>query len=91
MKGGLKKFDAIKVCENLIIDGHHRYIASNLSGVLVERFPSTKNHNQIVFDWTDVSLVTTEYDSESEINYHNFNDAQRNSISVEEINRILNT
>ena len=30
------KFDAIKVCDNLIIDGHHRYISSVLTDKKIE-------------------------------------------------------
>lgn len=91
MQGGLRNFDAIKVAEDLIIDGHHRYIASKLSKTKIQTFPSTRNHNQIIFEWSDVILKTNEYDSESEIKYHNFNDAYRNGISIDEIEKILNS
>jgi len=36
------KFQSIKVDGNLIIDGHHRYLASLLSGVTLDTIPSTK-------------------------------------------------
>lgn len=85
MKEGLLNFDAIKVAEGLIIDGHHRYIAS----VAIEKFASTINHNQVSFDWQDVKLITIEYDSETDISYHNYNDAKRNGITIDEIEKML--
>ncbi|KAA3645098.1 MAG: hypothetical protein DWP98_11940 [Bacteroidetes bacterium] len=88
MKAGFK-FDAIKVCDNLLIDGHHRYIASIIADVSIESFPSTKNHSQITYNWSDVILKTNEYDSPTDIKYHNFNDAKRNGTTIEEVKRIL--
>jgi hypothetical protein len=90
MNSGLINFDAIKVAEDLIIDGHHRYIATKLSKTTIQIFPSTKNHSQQSFEWSDVILKTNEYDTETEIKYHNFNDAIRNGISVDEIEKFLN-
>lgn len=89
MKGGLLNFDAIKVAEGLIIDGHHRYIASVAACATIEKFASTINHNQIAFDWQDVKLSTIEYDSATDINYHNYNDAKRNGITIDEIEKML--
>lgn len=83
------KFDAIKVVDGLVINGHHRYIASILAGVDIEKFPSTKNLTQTNFQWSEVTLSLSEYDTESDIDYHNFNDAQRNGISKKEIEKIL--
>ena len=69
------------------MDGHHRYIAAKLSKTEIQIFPSTKNHSQQTFEWCDIILKTNEYDSESEIKYHNFNDALRNGISVDQIEK----
>jgi hypothetical protein len=89
MMCGLRNFDAIRVADDIIIDGHHRYIASKLSKTEIQIFPSTKNHNQLVFKWEEIILNPNEYDSDIEINYHNFNDATKNGISLEEIEKIL--
>jgi hypothetical protein len=90
MNCGLINFDAIKIAEEIIMDGHHRYIAAKLSKTEIQIFPSTKNHSQQTFEWCDIILKTNEYDSESEIKYHNFNDALRNGISVDQIEKFLN-
>ncbi len=83
------KFDAIKVADGLIMDGHHRYVASVLAGIEIEKFPSTKNLTQTYLEWTEVTLTSIEYDLDTEIDYHNFNDAQRNGLSIEELEKRL--
>ena len=88
MKANLK-FDAIKICDELLIDGHHRYIASVIAGVSIERFQSTKNLTQSSFEWADVSLITVDYDESNLIDYHNYNDALRNDVTVAYIKKIL--
>lgn len=88
MKANLE-FDAIKTCEGLIIDGHHRYIASKIADAKIENFPSSKNLTQLQYEWRDISLITSEYDSEADIKYHNYNDALRNGKTVIEIERLL--
>lgn len=88
MKANLK-FDAIRVCDNILIDGHHRYIAYVMANVTTEQFPSTKNHNQTTFEWKEVTIITTDYDYPNDIVYHNFNDAKRNGITVDEVLKML--
>lgn len=83
-------FDAIKVCEDVIIDGHHRYTASILAEVTIEQYPSTKNHNQNTFEWNDVTLSDIDYDSLEDVKYHNYNDAKRNGMNLEDLENILN-
>jgi hypothetical protein len=91
MKAGLTNFDAIKVADGLIIDGHHRFIASIIAQVEIDKFLYSTNHNQISYEWKDVILSTNEYDSPEKISYHNFNDAKRNGITIQEIEKILST
>jgi hypothetical protein len=90
MMAGLE-FDAIKVAENLIIDGHHRYIAAVLSNTEITHFPSQQNHNQTSFDWAEITLTSIDYDKPIDVKYHNFNDAKRNGLSVVDIEKILNS
>jgi hypothetical protein len=88
MKASLK-FDAIKISDDIVIEGHHRYVASVLAEKSIERFLSTKNHTQTVFDWKDVILKTVDYDDQSVVRYHNFNDALRNGISLKQVEKLL--
>lgn len=89
MKAGLINFDAIKVAEGLVIDGHHRYVASIMAGKEIGQFPSSTNHNQTFYKWEDIILRTSEYDSDSQIKYHNFNDAKRNGMNIDDLEKIL--
>lgn len=88
MKASLK-FDAIKIADDIVIDGHHRYVASVLANANIERFLSTKNHSQTVYDWKDVILKTIDYDDQSEVRYHNFNDALRNGLTLKQVEELL--
>ena len=45
---------AIKVDENLIIDGHHRFIAGVIFGKLPEEIPWTKAFSTKALNWKDI-------------------------------------
>lgn len=48
------KFPSIKIDDDLIIDGHHRYLASLLANTLLDTIPSNKTSATIVNDWNNV-------------------------------------
>ena len=80
------KFDDIKVYENLIIDGHHRYLASILSEVPLDQAMSSKTIATIEFNWqTDVDFVEEEWDTKEKILILNRLDAEFNNIPLQEI------
>jgi hypothetical protein len=84
MKYGLK-FDAIKVYNNLIIDGHHRYISSVLANIELERVTSSKTIATIEYNWADVEFVSEEWDTKEKINRLNEQDALFNNLTLEKI------
>jgi hypothetical protein len=84
MKYGLK-FDAIKVYNNLIIDGHHRYISSVLANIELERVTSSKTIATIEYNWGDVEFVSEEWDTKEKINRLNEQDALFNNLTLEKI------
>ena len=84
MKFGLK-FDAIKVYNNLIIDGHHRYISSVLANIELERVTSSKTIATIEYNWGDVEFVSEEWDTKEKINRLNEQDALFNNLTLEKI------
>lgn len=83
-------FRGIKVCDGLIIDGHHRYIASLLTGYNLEIFPSNKSSITGIIDWKLIELLDTDFDSLEKIQEHNKNDALRNEIRIENLIDLLN-
>jgi hypothetical protein len=84
MKFGLK-FDAIKVYNNMIIDGHHRYISSVLANIELERVTSSKTIATIEYNWGDVEFVSEEWDTKEKINRLNEQDALFNNLTLEKI------
>jgi hypothetical protein len=84
MKIGLK-FDAIKTCEKLIIDGHHRYINSLLANIGLDQVQSNKTKATMVYDWKDVEFVDEAWDTSEKIKRLNELDADFNNISIQKI------
>lgn len=88
MKSGIK-FSAIKVDEDLIIDGHHRYIASILAELPIETAPSQKTSVTNVVDWSKVEIDSEDWDTEAKIKMLNAIDAEFNNTSFEKIDQLI--
>ena len=87
MKSGIK-FSAIKVDENLIIDGHHRYIASIMAEVTLELIPSNKTSATTIIEWSQILLDSEDWDTTAKINMLNAIDAEFNNISFEKLDEL---
>jgi len=83
------KFPSIKVDKDLIIDGHHRYVASLLSGTKLDTIPYNKTSATVVIDWDAVILDTDDWDTEAKIKMLNEKDAEFNDIQIYKINKLL--
>jgi len=88
MKNGIL-FDDIKVCDNLIIDGHHRYVSSLCAGVAIGKVKSSTTSATKEYDWSDVEFVEEEWDTERKIRHLNELDAKYNNTTVEEIIKMI--
>jgi hypothetical protein len=88
MSGGIK-FAGIKVENNLICDGHHRYIASLLANLQIEILPGNTTSATSVIDWKSVSFVEDDWDTEAKIRVLNEQDAEFNNISLESVVELL--
>lgn len=84
MSNGIK-FDDIKICDNLIIDRHHRYISSIMAGIEIGKSNSHKTSATQEYDWSVVYFTDIEWDTENKIQYLNELDAEFNNISIEKI------
>lgn len=82
------KFDDIKVYDNLIIDGHHRYVSSLLAHFTLNTVKSSKTSATIVYDWKDVEFVEEEWDTDFKIYQLNQLDAEFNNVTLAEIIKI---
>jgi len=88
MKIGVK-FSGIRVDGELIIDGHHRYLASLLAGVSLEMYPSIKTSATKIIEWNNVDFVKDDWDTEVKILLMNKIDAEYNGMSLEKLNELL--
>jgi len=79
------KFDDIKVCDSLIIDGHHRYVSSLLANIKLDEAKSSKTNATIEYDWKEVEFVEEEWDTEDKSTRLNELDAEFNNMPIEKI------
>lgn len=84
MKNGIK-FDDIKVCEGLIIDGHHRYVSAVIAEIELDRAKSSKTSATTKYSWEEVEFVNEEWDTEDKIRRLNELDAAFNNLPLEKI------
>jgi hypothetical protein len=82
------KFDDIKICDDLIIDGHHRYLSSLLADGHVSSVPTQKTSATTPINWTDIEFDESDWDTESKILYLNEQDAKYNNIDIEVLKQI---
>jgi hypothetical protein len=79
------KFDDIKVCDNCIIDGHHRFVSSILAEIKINEAKSSKTSATIEYKWKSVEFVEEEWDTPEKIQRLNELDAEFNNIPIEKI------
>ena len=83
------KFDDIKVSEDLVIDGHHRYTSAQITMFNIGNVPSFKTSATAEFNWSDVIFDENDWDTASKIRLLNETDARLNNIDLKTINRII--
>ena len=83
------RFSGIKIGGDIIIDGHHRYLASLLAGIQLDRFPSSKTSATKISDWKTVDFVEDDWDTEAKIKFLNQTDADFNDMTIERLNELL--
>jgi hypothetical protein len=80
------KFPNIKTIDGLIVDGHHRYLASILLGYKnlgsdIWQKPSVTD----IISWESISYTNEEWDTEAKILMLNEFDAKFNNISIDKL------
>lgn len=88
MSAGIK-FSSIRVYDDLICDGHHRYIASILANYSIEIIPGNITKATTAVNWESVSFEFEDWDTPAKINMLNEQDAQFNGIPIEKIIELL--
>jgi hypothetical protein len=82
------RFDEIKVCDNLIIEGHHRYLSSLIMSFEIGKVSSLYTSATKATTWDLMELVEEDWDTEAKIAYLNELDAKYNDLDLEFITRI---
>ena len=83
------KFSAIKVDDNLICDGHHRYLAACLANVTIERIPYSRTLATVAVDWSSVVFIEEDWDTAAKVEMLNEQDARYNNMSVQKLVELL--
>ncbi len=76
--------------ENLIVEGHHRYIAAILTEYpikILNNYPTPTVLND--FEWKIVELVEEDWDTPSKIKILNEKDAKYNNMELSQIESII--
>jgi hypothetical protein len=83
------RFKAIAVLDNLICDGHHRYLASILTNIPIEIVQTMKTSGTILYQWEEVEFDGNDWDTNSKIEWLNKQDALFNNIPIDKFNALL--
>ena len=82
-------FPPIKVVDDLIIEGHHRYIASILANKEISTIPSLRPSATTVKSWKSIKIEEIDPSSPEEIQKFNIEDAKILNMPLENFNEIL--
>jgi hypothetical protein len=88
MSAGIK-FSGIKVDNNIICDGHHRYIASIIANYQLAYLPSIVTSATTIIPWESILFEENDWDTLAKIEMLNEQDADFNKILIEKIIDIL--
>ncbi|WP_318344961.1 hypothetical protein [Flagellimonas baculiformis] len=80
MKIGIK-FEGIKVKDSRIVNGHHRYICSQLAEVEVKYIGWEIAKSAVDYEWSKIKIVEEDYENEDQIKDHNKRDAELNDVA----------
>jgi len=82
------KFDDIKICDNLIIDGHHRYLSSLIMDFNIGQVVSQKTSTTRSVEWNAVEFDENDWDAPEDILRFNEQDASYNGLDIEFVKQI---
>lgn len=83
------RFADIKVRNNLVCDGHHRYIASLMADFRIGVAEGSTTSATIARDWRSVVLDTEDWDTEAKLIELNEQDARFNNMSIDDLVALL--
>ena len=81
-------FEDIKICDNVIIDGHHRYLSSLMAGFKIGQVNSQKPSVTKSIEWIDIIFDENDWDTAAKISHLIEQDALYNDLDIEFIKQI---
>lgn len=87
MKNSIRFYE-IKVCDNLIIEGHHRYLSSLIMKFKLGMVSSLSTSATKATTWDLMELVEEDWDTPAKIAYLNELDAKYNNLELEFLTQI---
>lgn len=78
------RFADISIHEGVIVNGHHRYIASLFAGITVGNVEGGRPNAQIN-DWKSIEVITEDWDTKAKLLIINQDDADFNGLSLEKV------
>lgn len=88
MQAGIK-FEEIKIYENMLIDGHHRYISARLTGYKIGIVNSQKTSATVKLNWSAVEFSIDDWDTAEHIAFLNQRDAIFNKIDLKILTQLM--
>jgi hypothetical protein len=82
------RFDDIKVCDNLIVDGHHRYLSALITKFDIGKVLSNKTSATKLIPWNEVQFEEEDWDTPAKIAHLNELDAKYNELEIEFVKQI---
>lgn len=82
------RFDDIRVCDNLIIEGHHRYLSALISDFTLGRVPTNSTSSTTPIAWDLVEFDENDWDTPAKIAYLNKLDAEYNGLEIDFVARL---
>jgi hypothetical protein len=76
------KFEEIKVCEDMLMDGHHRYISALITGYEFGQVSSQKTSATEIVSWQAIEFSDVDWDTAEHIAILNQRDAAYNKIDL---------
>ena len=77
------RFDEIKTCGKLVIDGHHRYLSSLIMKFEIGTVRTNTTSGTKETPWAQIEFDENDGDTPAKINYLNEQDAKYNNLTVE--------
>ncbi len=78
------RFNDISIYEGMIVDGHHRYVASLFAGITIGQSDGGKPNPQIT-DWKSIEIIEEDWDTPAKLLIINQNDADFNGLTLEKM------